>query len=54
MTREELEKRTERFALDIMALVKNLRRVKSSDVVGYQLLRSGTSNCELVTIANMA
>ena len=43
MDRDELEKRTKRFALDIIGLVKRLPKDKASDVIGYQLLKSGTS-----------
>lgn len=41
--KKELEARTKRFALDIIQLVSKLRRGKTSDVIGYQLLKSGTS-----------
>jgi four helix bundle protein len=43
MEREELEKRTKRFALDIIRLVKAFHKDKAADVIAYQLLRSGTS-----------
>ena len=41
--KNELEGRTKRFALDVIALVGNLSRSSVSDVLGHQLLKSGTS-----------
>jgi four helix bundle protein len=41
--KKELETRTKRFALIIIQLVAKLPRSKASDVIGYQLLKSGTS-----------
>jgi four helix bundle protein len=41
--KNELETRTKRFALSIIQLVGKLPRSKASDVIGYQLLKSGTS-----------
>jgi four helix bundle protein len=41
--KQELEARTKRFALSVIQLVGKLPRGKASDVVGYQLLKSGTS-----------
>ena len=43
MGREELEKRTKEFALRVIRFVANLPKNKITDVLGYQLLRSGTS-----------
>src|SRR5580693_682984 len=43
MLKKELEARTKRFALPIIQLVGKLSRGKVSDVIGYQLLKSGTS-----------
>lgn len=43
MDREELEKRTKQFALDVIGFVKNLPKSKASDVIAYQLLKSGMS-----------
>jgi len=43
MLKKELETRTKRFALSIVLLVSKLPRGKASDVIGYQLLKSGTS-----------
>lgn len=42
MTRE-LEARTKAFALAVIALVGDRRKSKAADVIGYQLLKSGTS-----------
>jgi four helix bundle protein len=41
--KEDLETRTKRFGLSIIELVGKLPHSKASDVVGYQLLKSGTS-----------
>jgi four helix bundle protein len=41
--KNDLETRTKRFALSIIDLVGKLPRCKASDVIGYQLLKSGTS-----------
>jgi four helix bundle protein len=41
--KKELEARTKRFALSVIQLVGKLPRTKASDVIGYQLLKSGTS-----------
>lgn len=41
--KNELEGRTKRFALRVISLVDNLRKGKAADVLGYQLLKSGTS-----------
>jgi four helix bundle protein len=43
MARNELEVRTKRFALDLIDLVERLPAGRAGDVVGRQLLRSGTS-----------
>ncbi len=43
MDKSELEKRTKEFALRIIALVSALPRNKPCDVIGYQLMKSGTS-----------
>ena len=43
MNREELEDRTKAFALKIVRFVSNLPKNKITDVLGYQLLKSGTS-----------
>jgi four helix bundle protein len=41
--KNELESRTKAFALHIIKFVSNLPKNKTTDVLGYQLLRSGTS-----------
>lgn len=43
MNKEELEKRTKAFALRIVNFVSKLPKNKITDVLSYQLLRSGTS-----------
>lgn len=43
MAKTELEDRTKKFALAIIDLVEKLPRNRAGDVVGHQLLRSGTS-----------
>ena len=43
MDKKELEERTKRFALRIIHFVSELPRSKVTDVLGYQVLKSGTS-----------
>ena len=43
MDKEELKKRTKRFALCIFRLVESLPRGRAAEVISRQLLRSGTS-----------
>lgn len=43
MDKKELERRTKEFALKIIQFVSSLPRTKVVDVLGYQLLKSGTS-----------
>jgi four helix bundle protein len=43
MNNENLKQRTRAFALDVIKLVEKLPRDTVSDVLGRQLLRSGTS-----------
>ena len=43
MTKDELKRRTRRFALDVIRLVDSLPRSRTAEVVGRQLLRSATS-----------
>lgn len=43
MTQEELKRRTQAFALRIIRLVESLPNTRTADVLGKQLLRSGTS-----------
>jgi four helix bundle protein len=41
--KNDLQIRTKQFALTIIDLVSKLPKTKVADVIGYQLLRSGTS-----------
>ena len=41
--KNDLETRTKRFALSIIELVGKLPHCKASDLIGYQLAKSGTS-----------
>ncbi|MBU4446867.1 MAG: four helix bundle protein [Candidatus Marinimicrobia bacterium] len=43
MTKDEIKKRTKKFALRIIKLVESLPKGKITDVIGRQLLRAGTS-----------
>lgn len=43
MDKSDLEKRTKAFALRIINYVTSLPKNKATDVIGYQLLKSGTS-----------
>jgi len=43
MNNENLKQRTRQFALDVIKLVEKLPRDRVSEVLGKQLLRSGTS-----------
>jgi four helix bundle protein len=43
LTPEKLKARTKRFSLRVIALTEALPRTRTADVVGRQLLRSGTS-----------
>ena len=43
MDKKELEKRTKEFALEIIRFVSALPKNKVTNVLGYQLLKSGTS-----------
>ncbi|RMG37993.1 MAG: four helix bundle protein [Methanobacteriota archaeon] len=43
MDKVELENRTKRFALNVIQLVSKLPKNKACDVIGYQLMKSGTS-----------
>jgi four helix bundle protein len=43
MKHENLKTRTKDFALRIIKLVESLPKTRTSDVIGRQLLRSGTS-----------
>ena len=43
MTQDEMKLRTKRFALRIIKLVESLENTRTSEIIGKQLLRSGTS-----------
>ncbi len=43
MKKNDLEQRTKQFALNVINFVANLPKAKATDVIGYQLLKSGTS-----------
>lgn len=43
MDKFELERRTKKFAVDVVRFVEDLPKGKTSDVLGYQLLKCGTS-----------
>jgi len=43
MTKDELKRRTRRFAVDVIRLVESLPRTRTAEVIGRQLLRSATS-----------
>ena len=43
MTQEEMKARTKKFALQVIRLVESLPNTKTANVIGNQLLRSGTS-----------
>lgn len=43
MTQTELKKRTKQLALRVIRLVESLPKTKTANVIGNQLLRSGTS-----------
>lgn len=43
MTQQEMKDRTKRFAVRVIKLVASLPDTRFSDVIGKQLLRSGTS-----------
>ena len=43
MSRETMKRRTKAFALEVIGFVDSLPRTRSADVLGRQLIRSGTS-----------
>ena len=43
MTQDEMKRRTKAFALRVIRLVENLPETRTSQILGRQLLRSGTS-----------
>jgi hypothetical protein len=42
MNKEDLKHRTRQFALRVIRLVESLSKDQTADVIGKQLLRSGT------------
>ena len=52
MAKTELETRTKEFALNLINLVERMPRNRAGDVVGRQLLRSGTLTIEKPTGQN--
>ena len=43
MDKEEMKRRTKQFALRVIRLVESLPKARTAEVLGRQLLRSGTS-----------
>lgn len=43
MNKQELEKRTKEFAIEVIHFVSTFPKTKEADVIGYQLIKSGTS-----------
>jgi len=43
MNKDDLRRRTKKFALDIIKFVEALPKAKTADIIGRQLIRSGTS-----------
>ena len=43
MDKRELEKRTKDFAKEVITFVAGFPKSKTADVIGYQLVKSGTS-----------
>ena len=43
MDKRELEKRTKKFALGVIKFIADLPKNKITDVLGYQILKCGTS-----------
>ena len=43
MTEQEFKRRTKQFALRVIKLVESLPNTKTASVIGYQLLKAGTS-----------
>ena len=54
MNRKELEKRTKEFALRIIRFVAGLPKNRITDILGYQLVKSGTSIGANYRVANRA
>jgi four helix bundle protein len=43
MDKDQLKQRTKKFALDIIKFVESLPKGKTAEIIGRQLMRSGTS-----------
>ncbi len=43
MNKDDLKQRTKKFALDVIKFVESLPKGKTAEIIGRQLLRSGTS-----------
>ncbi len=43
MNKDDLKKRTKKFALDVIRFVEALPKGKTAEILGRQLIRSGTS-----------
>lgn len=43
MDKDELKRRTKKFAVDIIKLVESFPKTKSADIIGRQLIKSATS-----------
>jgi four helix bundle protein len=43
MNKDQLKQRTKKFALDIIKFLESLPKGKAAEIIGRQLLRSGTS-----------
>lgn len=43
MNKEELKRRTKKFAIDVLKFVEGLPKTKAGAVIEYQLVKSGTS-----------
>ncbi len=43
MNKDDLRKRTKKFALEVIRFVESLPKGKTSEILGRQLIRSGTS-----------
>jgi len=43
MKKEDLEKKTKKFAIQVIRFVSAMPKSKIKDVIGYQLLKAGTS-----------
>jgi len=48
MNSEELKQRTKLFGLEVIKLVESLPKTRTAEVIGRQLLRSGTSVGQII------